>query len=160
MTYSEKQKPEFKQAINKNSIKLGQYCEDVTNNVRRSEFPFPEFNVKLLPREIFTSKTKSEIALTIMKAVEKYGFILASVYYKPDGSGSLFSCKTPVEERNHTVTQHYIAIAGVKYNSAAGAYSALIHNSWGGSSYYSTEIMDNYIDCNLLNAMFVLEPIY
>jgi len=144
-------------AIFRNDIKLGQFCEETSKNVTKLDYPFPKFDIKYVPKtELFNGKTKKQIAENLMKLVNKFGFIFVSLYYDPLNSG-LFRCNVPEKDRDITATYHYVAVAGVKYDKTSDSYYALIHNSWGGSSYNQIEIKDGYIECNMSNAMFVLE---
>jgi len=94
-----------------------------------------------------------------MKIIDKYGFVFSSLYYDPL-KANLFNCRVPEADRDATWTYHYVAVAGVKYDADMDDYSAIIHNSWGESSYNYIKIFDGYMDCNMANAMFVLEPKY
>ena len=55
-------------------------------------------------------------------------------------------------------TYHYVALAGVEYEQSTDDYYILFQNSWGEPDYRKIKIYDNYVGCNALNAMLVIEP--
>jgi len=153
---------DFHKSIQDYEIKLGRYCNDVTKNVGKIQgdfIAFPDYRIKYINKEVFfKGMNASQIADTIMKIVNKYGFIFASAYAPHH---DYFSCKVPDNLKDTLFTHHYITIAGIKKStdvSGANRYYALIHNSWGGSSFDIAPIEDGYVSCNLLNGMFVLDP--
>jgi len=67
----------------------------------------------------------------------------------------------PDNMKESLITHHYVVVAGVKYvkgnSEAESNYFLLIHNSWGAKSYDLAPISDGYVNCNLLNGLFVIE---
>ena len=94
-----------------------------------------------------------------MSIVDKYGYALAAIYTKTGGGliEGQYSCSVPENKKETTLTFHYVAVAGLSIED--DNYYVLIHDSWGLNTfkYYRILITDQYVYCNLLNFLFVLE---
>jgi len=151
----------LRESINNYDLKTGKYCDKATQAVGKLEgkfVPFPEFDIKNINKtRIFGGLNKEQVAVTIMKLINKYGYLFASAYAPDRG---YFHCVVPDNMKDSLFTHHYVNIAGVKKVTDGNTtdYYALIHNSWGGSSYGEAPIEDGYVSCNLLNGLFVIEP--
>jgi len=152
----------FTQSVNNDDIKLGKYCDKLNTVVGKLEgkyIRFPNFNIKYINKNaIFKGLNKRKIAETFLKLIEKYGFIFASAY---SPQHNYFTCNMPDNMKESLITHHYVVVAGVKYvkgnSEAESNYFLLIHNSWGAKSYDLAPISDGYVNCNLLNGLFVIE---
>jgi len=150
--------PNFNTSVYNYEIRLGGYCDEITQKVKKIDdplIPFPDFNIKYVPKELFQNQTKKEIAERLMRLVLKYGFVFISLYYD---SGSFFECVVLDQNKDSMETYHYVALTGVEHIQETDEYNILIQNSWGETDYRRAQIIDNYVICNALNAIMVIEP--
>ena len=150
--------PEFNDTIHNYGIRLGKFCDEIHQKVKKIQdplIPFPGFNIKFVSKALFNGLNKKQMAESLMKLVLKYGYVFISLYYD---TGSFFDCGVFDWNRDSMETYHYVALAGVEYEQSTDDYYILFQNSWGEPDYRKIKIYDNYVGCNALNAMLVIEP--